>query len=135
MTRSHRYARPVAALAMLAAASVALSGCLYTHIPTTSSSSSPGETKAPATDGVSDDLMEYYGQQITWDSCSTGFECTTVTAPLDWSDPGGDTIDLAVIRQPATGTSKGSLLTNPGGPGASGVNFLIDSGSYIFNSD
>ena len=41
--------------------------------------------------------------------------------PLDWHDPTGDTISLALIRKTATGTKLGSLLVNPGGPGSSGI--------------
>ncbi|MGX1241994.1 pimeloyl-ACP methyl ester carboxylesterase [Streptomyces pseudovenezuelae] len=42
--------------------------------------------------------------------------------PLDWSRPGGKTIDLALIRSLARGGDRiGSLLFNFGGPGASGI--------------
>ncbi|MCZ7630436.1 MAG: alpha/beta hydrolase [Microthrixaceae bacterium] len=39
-------------------------------------------------------------------------------------DPTGESIDLAVARTRATGTRIGTLVTNPGGPGASGIEFL-----------
>ena len=46
--------------------------------------------------------------------------------PLDYSDPSGKTISLALIRKQAGDPSQriGSLLMNPGGPGGSGVEFL-----------
>ena len=51
-----------------------------------------------------------------------------VRAPLDWSDPSAGDIQLSVIRSRATGGDPiGSLLTNPGGPGASGVALIRDS--------
>jgi pimeloyl-ACP methyl ester carboxylesterase len=47
--------------------------------------------------------------------------CTTVSVPVDYDDPGGAQAELALIRIPATGSRIGSLLVNPGGPGASAV--------------
>ena len=48
---------------------------------------------------------------------------------MDYTHPDGDTIDLAVIGARATDPVHriGSLLTNPGGPGGSGVGFIRDS--------
>ncbi len=59
-------------------------------------------------------------------SCSLprGGRCATLQVPLDWSAPEGPTIDLALGRIEATGSRIGSLITNPGGPGGSGVEFL-----------
>ena len=64
-----------------------------------------------------------------WRGCKDGFECATLTVPLDWSQPKGRTIKLAVGRLKAKGPGKriGSVLFNPGGPGASGVSFLRDA--------
>ncbi|CAM5501140.1 Alpha/beta hydrolase OS=Streptomyces tendae OX=1932 GN=GUR47_14950 PE=3 SV=1 [Streptomyces tendae] len=48
-------------------------------------------------------------------------------APLDWDDPEGDTIGLALIRAEADGAADrriGSLVFNFGGPGGSGVTTL-----------
>ncbi len=53
--------------------------------------------------------------------------CATMKAPLDWADPGGDTIDLALIRARSSGPADeriGSLVFNFGGPGVSGVTTL-----------
>lgn len=62
---------------------------------------------------------------IEWDACGAGWECGTVTVPLDYDDPGGETIDIAVSRLPAANEDEriGVLLTNPGGPGAGGVSY------------
>ncbi|HTM84170.1 MAG TPA: alpha/beta hydrolase, partial [Mycobacterium sp.] len=48
--------------------------------------------------------------------------CTMLAVPVDYTNPGGAHANLAVIRIPATGQRIGSLLINPGGPGASAVN-------------
>ncbi|MFE1287628.1 alpha/beta hydrolase [Streptomyces sp. NPDC058751] len=52
------------------------------------------------------------------------WQCATLKAPLDWSDPRGDTIGIALIRAKASGDPGrriGSLVFNFGGPGGSGV--------------
>src|SRR3712207_3561204 len=60
---------------------------------------------------------------ITWTPCRDGFQCATVEAPLDYGNPGGDKVSLAVVRLPAGQPDRkiGSLFINPGGPGGSGV--------------
>ena len=40
---------------------------------------------------------------ISWSSCNRDlgpFECGTVQVPLDYSDPGGAAISIAVVRKP-----------------------------------
>ncbi len=126
-TRTTPHPRRIAAvIAALTAVSVALSGCLYAMIPE-QQTPRPSVTKAPDIEGVSDDLLPFYGQTLTWTPCATEFDCTDVTAPLDWENPDAGTITLAVVRHQATGTAIGSLLTNPGGPGASGVGLIKES--------
>ncbi|MFM7064695.1 MAG: alpha/beta hydrolase, partial [Actinomycetes bacterium] len=49
---------------------------------------------------------------------------TRLQVPLDWSDPGGEQVELALARQRATGNRIGTLLSNPGGPGGSGLELL-----------
>lgn len=53
----------------------------------------------------------------------TGFDCATATVPLDWADPTGGTISLAVVKHPAQDQSQriGTLMFNPGGPGGTGT--------------
>ena len=125
MTRTENRGRATArrvlrAATALVAASLLLSGCLYAAIPEQSTSS------APAIDDPSD-LDAYYAQELSWSNCGE-YECTMVAAPLDWDDPSAGTIGLSVIRAAATGPNRiGSLLTNPGGPGASGVALIRDS--------
>ncbi|MFF4353427.1 alpha/beta hydrolase [Streptomyces sp. NPDC001530] len=57
----------------------------------------------------------------------TEWQCATLKVPLDWSDPKGDTIGLALIRATTSGDQSkriGSLIFNFGGPGGSGVTTL-----------
>ncbi|MEE1942411.1 alpha/beta hydrolase [Streptomyces sp. TRM 70361] len=51
-------------------------------------------------------------------------ECATLRVPLDYRNPGGRQISLAVsrLRSEHPGKRRGSLLLIPGGPGGSGLN-------------
>ncbi|MCT7353801.1 alpha/beta fold hydrolase [Streptomyces sp. 15-116A] len=93
-------------------------------------------------DASDEDLAQ---QELSWKDCPAPSEaqgggpapsplpggaewrCATMKAPLDWDDPEGDTIDLALIRARTSGPAKeriGSLIFNFGGPGGSGVKSL-----------
>jgi pimeloyl-ACP methyl ester carboxylesterase len=118
---------PTAVLALLAlTVPGALSGCTGASgsggIPATplSTSLSSPVTTDPAT---SPEFARFYRQKVSWTSCGNGFECAKVTVPVDWAQPSGATIRLAVKRLPASGKKIGSMLINPGGPGVSGLSF------------
>jgi pimeloyl-ACP methyl ester carboxylesterase len=93
----------------------------------------PDTTTTPDTRGVEPALRPFYGQSIVWKDCGGGFRCATAQAPEDWSQPGGKRIHLALIMRPASGHRIGTLFTNPGGPGASGVDFLRNGGTGIYD--
>lgn len=126
-----RLRRLIALVAGLAVASVALSGCLYSQIPETPTSA----TRAPDSAGVAPELEPYYSQEVTWESCGARFDCTDITAPLDWEDPAQGEISLALVRHQATEEFQGSLLINPGGPGGSGYDFVADSLDFAVGPD
>ena len=126
--------RVSAVIAGVVAAAITLSGCLYAAIPP-EAIATPAPSRTPDTEGAPAGFEDLYGQRLDWRSCmgmdSGSYDCTTVTAPLDWSDASAGTIDLAVIRRAATnGDAIGSLLTNPGGPGASGYDLIAQSASF-----
>lgn len=68
------------------------------------------------------DLTRYYEQSLTWEDCGAN-QCTRLTVPVDYANPEGPTIELAVLRRPATGDPLGVVVINPGGPGASGYDY------------
>ncbi|SER02929.1 alpha/beta hydrolase [Arthrobacter sp. OV608] len=78
-------------------------------------------------------LEEFYSQEVVWEPCENGFQCAKVEVPMDYGNPGGDTIELAALRSPSTGNRTGSLLVNPGGPGASGYDFVKDAAGTHFS--
>jgi pimeloyl-ACP methyl ester carboxylesterase len=73
---------------------------------------------------------------LTWRACTPGaFQCSTIAVPLDWSHPSsGAKVQLSLIRLPASGAKSqriGSLFVNPGGPGASAVDFARQIGGVL----
>jgi pimeloyl-ACP methyl ester carboxylesterase len=67
-------------------------------------------------------------RRIAFEPCvdDPELECGELSVPIDYSDPRGDQVALAVVRAPAfTSRKKGIIFTNPGGPGGSGVDFVI----------
>lgn len=107
-----------------------LSACLVLPLlpsgdstPTTSpTQGSSGTAQQPPTGTAG--LDRFYTQQLAWRSCSRG-ECATLEVPIDYAQPQGATIKLAVLRVKAKSSSGriGSLVVNPGGPGGSGVEY------------
>ncbi|WBP90614.1 alpha/beta hydrolase [Kitasatospora cathayae] len=72
---------------------------------------------------------EHHGDDgLNWSACQGQVDprqqCASVTVPLDYNDPDGQQITLAISRIPAaeSGLRHGVLLTVPGGPGGSGLN-------------
>ncbi|MET8318885.1 alpha/beta fold hydrolase [Micromonospora sp. NPDC005189] len=82
-------------------------------------------------------LEVFYEQKLSFGSCVgydttpaqkklyvEPFECARLKVPLDYQDPKGTSIQVAVLRLPAQGDPGqriGSLVLNPGGPGGSGM--------------
>ena len=96
----------------------------------------PAAGPAPAASSkaaVPQGLESFYSQKVEWYDCvatagveksadRTGFQCAKVTVPLDYSQPDGQTIEIAMKKHLATGSVRqGTLFMNPGGPGGSGV--------------
>ncbi|KAK2460048.1 hypothetical protein APHAL10511_007925 [Amanita phalloides] len=81
-------------------------------------------------------------ESLEWHDCYPGqkfhFECARFLVPLDYSKPIGsnNTASIAIIRIPSPYSSsskeyKGPILFNPGGPGGSGVDFILTGGSLF----
>ncbi|MCF2530536.1 alpha/beta hydrolase [Yinghuangia soli] len=62
---------------------------------------------------------------IAWGACppdlSRAMRCGTLDVPVDHAAPGGPTTTLGVSLAQATGTKRGTILVNPGGPGGQGM--------------
>lgn len=108
-----------------AAAAVAL--CLVGVL----TAAAPPAAAGPAT-ASADPLARYHRQHLDWKSCllgpddetgrelqQAGAQCADVTVPLDYAEPDGRTLTVAISRILATDTAHrvGALLLNGGGPG------------------
>ena len=108
---------------------VANAGPAASTVPAGRSATTPPTTAGRATTTVGGSTGGGSGGgsrgSVRWRSCpdTKGFQCATLTVPLDHANPNGPTINLALNRRPANDLSKriGSLVVNPGGPGGSGL--------------
>lgn len=127
---SHRV-RGSALLAVVVSVALVLAGCGIGGGP-----AGPPSTPAPAPTGISAELRGFYTQHLDWSSCGSGFQCTRLRVPLDYDQPAGASISIAVTRKPAADQDHriGSLLINPGGPGGSGIGYAR-SVTDSFSSD
>ena len=114
-----------------------LSAC--TSGSTSSAASSPGSSAAaPGTSGSaapggspagSAAIVPQASSALHWQACTgqlAGLECASLQVPLNYADPGGRKITLALSMVPATAPAsqqQGVMLVNPGGPGGPGRSF------------
>ena len=97
-----------------------LAGVAAAGAPATAGAQSPLPAPAPPAPPV-----------LTWGPCGRAaaapFECATAAVPLDYDQPAGATVPLALVRRPADAPAErlGTLFVNPGGPGASGVDAAV----------
>jgi pimeloyl-ACP methyl ester carboxylesterase len=115
---------------------------------TTTTAAPPSTTAAPTTaaptneprplpepqppDAHSGFPADWKPEPLQWKKCAAHGtnECARLAVPLNWSDPGGRQLELAIARKRGATTGDahiGSLIMNPGGPGASGLDLLFSS--------
>lgn len=82
-------------------------------------------------------LLKYYAQKVTWGSCEPfGYaassetpnankqvQCAYAIVPMDYQKPDGPTIAVGMLKvlSKAGDKKKGTVFTDPGGPGGSGM--------------
>ncbi len=120
----HLRSRGVGAAAALAVLAVALGGCSGSGSGRSASSTTRATTSTTSSAGAGRANATTPGPPA-WSSC-TGGECATLTAPLDYAHPELGTVRIALFRIKARKRAArvGSLLMNPGGPGASGIQLV-----------
>jgi pimeloyl-ACP methyl ester carboxylesterase len=97
----------------------------------------PGTAVPDAAVNAPPGLEVFYGQDLAWGPCAPfaateedrqiyadpALQCARMQVPLDYAQPQGRTASIAVLRHAAPPSPEriGSLVINPGGPGASGI--------------
>lgn len=77
---------------------------------------------------------------ISWTRCTSlaadavtnlgSYRCADLSVPISYTDTAAGHLSLAIVELPASGSPVlGDVVTNPGGPGGSGVDFLEQSAS------
>ncbi|KAI9905004.1 hypothetical protein N3K66_001533 [Trichothecium roseum] len=70
--------------------------------------------------------------ELRWESCyDNKFECARLDVPMDWQSPTEEQrVVLGVIKLPAKikGSNLPPVFVNPGGPGGSGLEWLLEVG-------
>lgn len=126
---------------------LAAAGLVACDSPLPSSATEPSpavRATTSTTAAVPAGLEDFYSQDVDWYPCAdvgmdeadgdADYSCAYVTVPLDYDNPDGQSIELAMKRRAATGNAIGTLFINPGGPGGSGID-LVESADGYFSDD
>ncbi|WP_051179408.1 alpha/beta hydrolase [Nocardia concava] len=97
----------------------------------------------PASADAAASLDRFYHQNLDWKPCdipaldAAGGLCSGVRVPLDYDNPDGRTLTVAISRIPASDPSRrrGILLSNPGGPGGQGLKYSGNLSNELFSPD
>lgn len=89
----------------------------------------PGATAPASSFDAVHALDRFRNQPVEWTDCkdtslaASGTRCALITVPLDYGEPEGRTIEIAISRIESADPAKrrGILQTNPGGPGVRGL--------------
>ncbi|MGZ6962941.1 MAG: alpha/beta hydrolase [Acidimicrobiia bacterium] len=110
--------------ALLAACMLALAAC--------SSGGSAAQADRSRPFATANGSQARSARALHWTKCGDR-ECATLRVPLDPASPGGKQISLALARVRAGKPDEriGSLVVNPGGPGAPGTDFVPSAASDL----
>lgn len=76
-------------------------------------------------------------RDLMYHDCYDGFKCARLSVPLNWRNASDRRlVHIAMVKLPAAvpddaSTFGGTVFVNPGGPGLSGVNFLVEKGVNV----
>jgi pimeloyl-ACP methyl ester carboxylesterase len=122
MPNQRRHAPVLLAAGALAVATAA-AGC--------QSGGSPGSAAPATSPAASAASAPAQASTLNWHPCrveGARIRCASLRVPLNYRDPAGRKITLALSEVPATAPAaqqQGDLLVNPGGPGASGLPWAV----------
>ncbi|KAI8909489.1 alpha/beta hydrolase fold-domain-containing protein [Gorgonomyces haynaldii] len=76
-------------------------------------------------------VWRYSKPTSVWRDCGERLQCHDLLVPLNYSDPQSKRIKIAVNRYKAKKPTKQTILVNPGGPGASGIDMVNSQGASL----
>jgi pimeloyl-ACP methyl ester carboxylesterase len=113
-------------IALLTSSAVVLTGCI------TSAGSATPEPISPVATGAPAGFEKYYEQVIEFVPCGERLFCADVKVPMNWDEPTSESIVIATsYRQADKKDPMGFVLFNPGGPGASGYDWVLESSAFL----
>src|SRR4051794_39155174 len=120
-TRGGR-ARRTPRVLVLAATALALAACARGPEPTVP----PIPMSATTPPAASPTPPGPAGAAPSLRACQGGLQCASVTVPVDYANPAGPSMPIAIAVRPAgdPAAKAGVLLVNPGGPGGSGIELV-----------
>src|SRR4051794_31449400 len=109
----------VAPISLIACSGSASKAKSATSTTTSTTASTTTTTSTSTGSSSSSGPPPFVPKPLEFSSCGNHLECGTLTVPVDYKNPSGPTIDIAVNRAPARDADNriGPLLVNPGGPG------------------
>lgn len=109
-------------VAAAAAVVMGLSGCSL--LPRDQAERPPVAPSVRTPPSGAESLTRFYSQDLEWKRCGSA-ECAGLEVPLDYAEPDGESITIKVLRVRAKREKGrlGSVVVNPGGPGASGFDY------------
>ena len=113
-------------IALLTSFAVLLTGCVG------STGSGTPEPISPVANGAPSGFENYYEQVIEFVTCGEKLFCADVEVPMNWDDSASESIIIATsYRQADKKNPMGFVLFNPGGPGASGYDWVLESSDFL----
>lgn len=112
---------------VLTLSAAAVAGTLAALSPAARAQAPGAAARAPGTSGPA----------LAWGPCAgpglPGQECAELPVPVDYRDPDGPQLPLAVsrVRSDRPAARRGTLLVIPGGPGGSGVARMVAKGKAL----
>lgn len=128
--RSH-LGRRAAVPSLLAALTLLVAGCTSGDGDDAAAPSTPPASTEPTAEPIEwtdcNDLLQPLLAGRPGSERGLSFECGQVTVPISYDEPGGERLPLRLVRavHPEQTDRIGSLLVNPGGPGASGLDAAL----------
>jgi pimeloyl-ACP methyl ester carboxylesterase len=115
-------------LLLVLAVAVVTAGCAQSGPPSPQAQSHPHRAPTTTSSTTTTSTTQPPVSPLVWLPCNGDLQCATLDVPLDYANPGGATIGIAVERHPAEDPAAriGSLVIDPGGPGVSGIDDMTN---------